>query len=293
MDSQNQNTKFKALIGVLAVILVGLTIYTVNLYTDYEESTTNLEIEKQKIEEELEVLIANYEEALQEGEIKEQDLVAAKERIEKLLDSVKDMEHNIALIRRYRVEVGKLKAEKDMLFKKVDSLQIVTTRLENERDSTYIALSEREKYVDSIALQNQALAEMVVKGATLKLSNVKSEGIFKRRSGKVVTHDKSRRVEEVRTCFTINENELTEAGDKLLFVQVINPKNNVIGEKATVNFEENTLTYSASTNVFYENKALDVCIMIPANEEDIVEGMYTIHVFEGARLLATSQLELR
>ena len=293
MDSQNQNTKFKALIGVLAVILVGLTIYTVNLYTDYEESTTNLEIEKQKIEEELEVLIANYEEALQEGEIKEQDLVAAKERIEKLLDSVKDMEHNIALIRRYRVEVGKLTAEKDLLFKKVDSLHIVTTRLENERDSTYIALSEREKYVDSIALQNQALAEMVVKGATLKLSNVKSEGIFKRRSGKVVTHDKSRRVEEVRTCFTINENELTEAGDKLLFVQVINPKNNVIGEKATVNFEENTLTYSASTNVFYENKALDVCIMIPANEEDIVEGMYTIHVFEGARLLATSQLELR
>ena len=293
MDSQNQNTKFKALIGVLAVILIGLTIYTVNLYTDYEENTTNLEIEKQKIEEELQVLIANYEEALQEGEIKDQDLVAAKERIEKLLDSVKDMENNIALIRRYRVEVGKLKAEKDMLFKKVDSLQIVTARLEHERDSTYIALSEREKYVDSIAMQNQALAEMVVKGATLKLSNVKSDGIFKRHSGKVVTHNKSRRVEEVRTCFTINENELTEAGDKLLFVQVINPKNNVIGEKATVNFEENTLTYSTSTNVFYENKALDVCVMIPANQEDIVEGMYTIHIFEGARLLATSQLELR
>lgn len=293
METKNQNTTFKVLIGFLVVVLIGLTVYTINLYTDFEESTTNLEIEKQHIEDELETLIANYDEALKEGEVKDEELMAAKNRIQQLLDSVKDMEYNTALMRKYRTEVGRLKAEKEMLFKKVDSLQIVASQFKSERDSTYLALTEREKIVDSISVQNEKLAEMVVKGAALKLSNVKSDGIFKRRSGKVISHDKSRRVEEIRTCFTINENELAETGDRLIFVQVINPKNNVIGEKATVNFEENTLTYSKSINVFYENQPLDVCVTVSADEENIVEGNYTINVFEGPRLLATSQLELR
>lgn len=293
MENENKNKKLKLLIGMLVVLLISLTIFTITLSTNNQRDLDVLKVEKKTIEEDLQTLIANYDKAIEESEIKDNDLIAARERIEILLDSVKDAEANLDLIRRYRAEVGKLKSERDLLFKRADSLQILAMRYETERDSTYMMLDEATKYADSIALQNEALSKIIVKGSSLKISGMKAEGVLIRNNGKIVDTDRARRAQKVRTCFTLNENEIAEAGDKLLFVQVINPKNNVIGEKATVNFEENILTYSATTNVFYENEALDVCVMVDAAESDLVEGNYTINVFEGPRLISTSRMSLK
>lgn len=291
-EVKNNDKKLKWLIGTLAVLLIALTVFTVNMYSDFQENTGNLEIEKQSIELELEELLVNYDKAIEESDFKDRELIAARERIEQLLDSVKDMEANTQLIRRYRNEIGKLKSEKDHLFKKADSLQMVASNLQMERDSTFVRLDQKTRYADSITIQNEALSKVIVKGAALKVSGLKAEGVFQRRSGKVIETDKSRRADQIRTCFSLNENEIAEAGNKLLYVQVINPKNNVIGEKATVNFEENTLTYSAATAVYYENDAIDVCLMIDGKGDDLVAGDYVVNVFEGPRLLSTSRLKL-
>lgn len=292
MENESNN-KLKWLIGILAVLLVALTLFTVKLYNDNQESISNLEIQKVDIEQELEELIANYNIAIDENVEMDDELRAARERITILLDSVKGSQANVDLIRRYRIEVGKLKNERETLFKRADSLQILANRLTVERDSTVTVLQQTEMKVDSIALQNEALEKVVARGAALKISSMKTEGVIVRNNGKIVSTDRSRRADRIRTCFTINANDLAERGDRLLFVQVINPQNNVIGERATVSFEENVLTYSATSNVFYENEALDVCILVNAEEADIISGTYTINVFDGPKLVATSSLQMR
>ncbi len=88
MDAENNSTKFKILIGVLTVLLIGLAVYTVSLYNDSKNTLTGLELQKDDIEKELESLIANYDEVIQDNELKDNDLLAARERIEILLDSV-------------------------------------------------------------------------------------------------------------------------------------------------------------------------------------------------------------
>ncbi len=293
MELERSDNKLKWLIGILAVLLVALTVFTVKLYNDSQETTSNLEIQKMDIEQELEELIANYNVAISENQSKDQDLIAARERITILLDSVKVSQANLDLIRRYRTEVGKLKGERDVLFRRADSLQMLANRLTVQRDSTTVVLGETVKRVDSISMQNQALEMVVAKGSALKISGLKTEGVIVRNSGKIVNTDRSSRADRIRTCFTLNANEIAERGDRLLFVQVINPRNNIVGEKATVNFEDKVLTYSATSNVFYENEALDVCVLINAIEADLVAGNYTVNVFDGSRLVATSSLQLR
>ncbi len=293
METENNNAKQKWLIGVLAVLLVALTIFTIKLYNDSQETATNLEIQKMDIEEELEELLVNYNIAIEDNNSKDRDLLAARERIEILLDSVKDSQANLDLIRRYRIEVGKLKTERDQLFRRADSLQLATQRLTIERDSTSNVLDETVKRVDSISIQNEALAKVVEKGSALKISRLKAEGVLVRNSGKIVDTDRTRRADKIRTCFTINANEIAEKGDKILFIQVINSKNNVVGEKSTVNFEENVLTYSATSSVFYENQDLDVCVLVNVLEEDLISGNYKINVFDGPRLVASSNLQLK
>ncbi len=293
MDTENNSTKFKILIGVLSVLLIGLAVYTVSLYNDSKNTVTGLEQQKSDIEQELESLIANYDEVIQDNELKDKDLLAARERIEILLDSIKGAEANVALIGRYKAEIGRLKNERKMLFRRADSLIFANQRLALERDSTTNVLAKTYLVVDSVSQSNTAMAETIKKGSTVNATDLRGDAVIVRKSGKIVDTRRSSRADKVRTCFTLAPNSIAEKGDRLLFVQVINPKNNLLGDKESMTFDETVLAYSASTKVFYENEELDVCILVNAAEDDLIEGRYVINVFDGARQVASTTMELK
>ncbi|HIB47011.1 MAG TPA: hypothetical protein EYN07_10045 [Flavobacteriaceae bacterium] len=293
MTTENNSAKFKVLIGVLSVLLISLAVYTVILYNDSKSTVSDLEQQKIEIENELEELIANYDEVIQDNELKDNELLAARERIEILLDSVKDAEANVGLIQRYKVEIGRLKNERIALFRKADSLIAANNRLVVERDSTNTVLNETIKVVDSVNMENQALSETVAKGSTVRATDLRGEAVIVRNSGKVVDTRRSSRADKIRACFQLAPNAIAEAGDRTFYVQVLNPKNNVLGDKAILNFENGVLNYSKSVNVFYENEELDVCAMIDAKEDDLIEGRYVINVFDGGNQIATTTMILK
>ncbi len=293
MTTENNSSKFKVLIGILSVLLIGLAAYTVTLYNDSKNTVSGLELQKADIQTELEDLIANYDEVIQDNELKDKDLLAARERIGLLLDSVKTSEANIGLIRRYKVEIGRLKQERKILFKKADSLIAANKLLAMERDSTYVVLNETIKVADSVSEQNIAMAETIRRGSVVNAVDLRGEAVIVRSSGKIVDTRRSSRADKVRACFTLTPNNIAEKGDRLLYVQVINPKNNLLGKKATMEFEDGVLYYSETTKVFYENEELDVCVLVDALEEDLVEGRYTINIFDGSKQVATTTMELK
>merc|ERR1712065_95364 len=251
-EKERSSTKFKILIGVLTALLIALGVYTVSLYNDSKNTVAGLEKQKTEIETELEDLIVNYDELIQENELKDKDLLAARERIEVLLDSVKQSEANISLIKRYKAEVGRLKEERKMLFARADSLIQANQMLAVEIDSAKTILNETIKVVDSVSQENLAMAETIKKGSVVKAVDLRGEAVIVRKSGKIVDTRRASRADKVRACFTLTPNIVAQKGDRLLFVQVINPKNNLLGEKATMEFENGTLNYSASTKVYYE-----------------------------------------
>ena len=90
MSIGENNNKLKGIAGVLMLLLIVLAVYTVKLYNDNKDTITILESEKLNIESDLEELIADYNQEIQESEIKDKDLIEAKKRIEALLISVKE-----------------------------------------------------------------------------------------------------------------------------------------------------------------------------------------------------------
>lgn len=293
MSSETNGTKFKILIGVLSVLLIALAVYTVTLYNDSKDKVTGLEQQKVTIENELEELIANYDEVIQDNELKDKKLLDARERIELLLDSVKDAEANVLLIERYKTEVGRLKRERTMLFKRADSLIAVNKRIAMERDSTKTVLDETIKVVDSVNEENTTMAETIKKGSIVKATDLRGEAVIIRNSGKVVDTRRASRADKIRACFTLAPNVIAKSGDRDLYVQVINPKNNLLGVKETIGFENGVLNYSAKTTVFYENEELDVCVLLDATENNLIEGRYTVNVFDGENQVATTTMELK
>lgn len=292
MTEKKNNTALKVLTGILAVALVALSIYTIKFYNEEKENKEILQKEKSVIEDELNELIVKYDEAIEENEIMDQDLVNARDRISRLLDSVKDNEANLVLISRYRREIGNLKQEKDRLFRVVDSLSAQNQMLSTSLDSTSVALEERTRLSDSLKTTNQSLSTKVDKASRLKITSLSGEGVIVRNSGKLVENDNNRRVDQIRTCFTITANDLSEAGEKNMYVQVYNPDNELVGDEIVVQHEGGTMVYSAASKVFYENEELDVCILANTDESKLLEGNYKVYVYNDAMLLGTGSFSL-
>lgn len=293
MDTENKNNVFKILVGILSLLLIVLAVYTIKLYNDTKDTAIILQEQKDDIEYELEELIDNYNQVIEDNDIKNKELLDARGRIVILLDSVKDAETNIALLRRYKGEIRKLKSERILLLDKADSIIASNKLLVAERDNTYLILNETNKKMDAVSEENRLMAEKIRKASIVSVVDLTPSAVVIRNSGKIIDTKRANRAKKIRACFTLAPNPVADSGDRMLYVQVINPNNNLLGMKAELIFENGILNYSAVTRVYYENDELDVCSIVNAKEEDIIKGRYTINVFDGPNLVATTTMELK
>jgi cell division protein FtsB len=289
----SNNNRAKILIGLLVVLLVSLAGYTYTLIEQNKETVLFLEADKAEVQKELEALVVSYNEILQDNKLKDKDLIAARDRIIVLLDSVKDYKANLSIITRYKAQVRGLKNERTQLFKRADSLLVVTQRLAIEKDSTTAVLIKTIKVVDSVTTANTQLFNSLEKGALIGISNLDATAIIVRKGGKIKETKRASRADKIRVCYTIAPNTLAQAGDRVLYVQVINPDNNIIGDKSNITFGQDLLTYSKSASVFYENQALDVCAIVGVTGQDVLKGFYTINIFDAQRQIGSTTLMLK
>ena len=289
----SNNNRAKILIGLLVVLLVSLAGYTYTLIQQNKETVLFLEADKAEVQKELEAIVVSYNEILHDNELKDKELIAARDRIVVLLDSVKNYKANLSIINRYKAQVRGLKNERTQLFKRADSLLIVTQRLAIEKDSTTAVLNKTIKVVDSVTTANTQLFNSLEKGALIGITNLDATAIIVRKGGKIKQTKRASRADKIRVCYTIAPNTLAQAGDRVLYVQVINPDNNIIGDKSNITFGQDLLTYSKSESVFYENQALDVCAIIGTTGQDVLKGLYTINIFDAQRQIGSTTLMLK
>jgi|26BtaG_2_1085354.scaffolds.fasta_scaffold00005_26 hypothetical protein len=291
--NENNSGKFKILVGVLSILLIALAVYTVTLFNDNKSKISTLETQKADIEKELQGLIANYDDVIKDNELKDKDLLDARERIAVLLDSVKGAKANVGLIERYKIEIDRLKRERSLMFKRADSLIAANERLVHERDSTTSELQNTRFLADSVSQENMTMNETIKRASMVRATDLRGEAVIIRRNGKVVDTKRSSRADKIRACFTLAPNAIAPKGDRTLYIQVINPKNNIVGERALQQFEDDKLFYSASTNVFYENEELDVCILVDVVDDELIDGRYIINLYDDGKQIGTTTMELR
>lgn len=292
MNEKKDNKTFKILTVVLAVALIALSVFTVKFYNEEKEYGQIMENEKADLEKVLQEQIVGYQEAIAENQENKEYLLAAQHRIEILLDSVKGMKMNMVLLSKLRKEISGLQKEKQRLFRMVDSINSQNKLLAEKVDSTSVVLTRQTLISDSLSYQNKNLESKVAVGSKIHVSHIKAEGVKVKNSGKIVTTERSRRANHLKACFTVAKNPLLEAGEKEFYIQIVDPKNNVIGkDQLSKMFGEDLLKYSAASKVYYENDDLDVCVMV--EEEDFEEGDYRINIYHKSELLGSTELYLK
>ena len=86
-------------------------------------------------------------------------------------------------------------------------------------------------------------------------------------------------------------NKLTSAVDKVYYVQIIDPKNNIMGNKLSKKFGPMILDYSYADTFKYVDANLDVTSGIALDK--LEKGNYYVNVFDNEKLVLKSNFILR
>ncbi len=291
MENQQKNSSLKAVIAVLAVLLVGSLVYIFKMSSDVKVVQTELKTtvtEKESVMKELQDLKATYDAAIAENTSMSEELIQERDKVVNLMNDIK---HSKGDASKYKSQLLALQNNMKVLMAENEGLKKDNKTLTVQRDSTIVVLGESKKYNEVLAGQNEELAKTVEKGSKLTVLNMKTSAYKLRSSGKQIVTDKASKADMLKISFTIAENQIAKSGDKTYYVQVIDSKNNVLGDKQTQSFGDQSLTYSFTTNVKYENKTVNVSEDLPG--KDFAKGTYFVNVFDKNELVSKTSFTLK
>ena len=290
-NPKNNNSSLKAVIAVLAVLLIGSLVYIFKLSSDTDVVKTELTsslTEKESVMKDLQELKATYDAAIAENTSMSDELIQERDKVVALMDDLKKSKGDVS---KYRSQVQGMQGKMKVLVAENDELKKQNGVLTVQRDSTIVVLGESKKFNEVLVGQNEELSKAVEKGSKLSVLNTKTAAYKLKSSGKQVETDKASRADVLKVSFTIAENQIAKSGDKTYYVQVIDAKNNVLGDKKVESFGDNTLTYSFKTTVQYENKTVNVSEDLRG--KDFAKGTYFINVFDNDELVSKTSFSLR
>ena len=294
MENQKSNSKLKAVIGVLALLLIVSLGYIFKMTTDAKTLQTEIKdvkSEKESVLKDLTELKATYDAAIAENTSMSEELIAERDKVVKLMSELKKSKGDVASLSKYKQQYNNLEQKMRNLMAEVEVLKKENQTLTTNLDSTKVILEDSKKYNQVLVGQNEELAKTVEKGSKLAITNLKTGAYKLRSSGKQIATEKASRTDMLKINFTIAENKIAKSGDKVYYVQVIDGKNNVLGDKATISFGDTNLTYSFTTTVKYENKTVDVSEQLKG--KDFAKGTYFVNVFDKGELVSKTSFSLR
>lgn len=301
MENQQSNSSLKAVIAVLAILLVGSLVYIFKISSDAENETTELKTElkttateKDSVMKDLQDLKTTYDAAIAENTSMSDELLKERDKVVSLMSDLSKSKGDIS---KYKTQFIALQSNMKVLIAENDGLKKQNTKLTVQRDSTRVVLVEAKINNEALASKNEDLSKTIEKAAKLSVLNLKTSAYIVREPGllrsteKQVETDKASKADRLKISFTIAENQIAKSGDKTYYVQVIDSKNNVLGDKKTQNFGDKSLSYSFATTVKYENKTVNVSENLAG--KDFAKGTYFVNVFDKDVLVSKSSFDLK
>ena len=294
MENQKSSSSLKAVVAILAILLVGSLVYIFKMTSDAEIVKTELDTtlsDKETVMKNLEELKSTYDAAIAENTSMSEELIQERDKVVNLMSDLSKSKGDVASLSKYRAQYNALQGNMKVLIAENDNLKKANSTLTVQRDSTAAVLGESKKYNEALAGQNEELSRVVEKAAKLTVLNTRGSAYKLRSSGKEVSTDKASRADVLKISYTIAENQVAQSGNKSYYVQVIDSKNNVLGDKKTESFGDNTLTYSFISNINYENKTIDVTENLRG--KDFPKGTYYVNIFEKDQLVSKTSFTLK
>ncbi|MGV8947387.1 MAG: hypothetical protein ACOH1N_13225 [Lutibacter sp.] len=292
---ENKKSNNKLIVIILAVLLVAVLGYTLYSGSEHKKLTDAIEVEKLEIEQNLDSMIVKYEDAIAQKTSMSGELMAERDRIIALRDSIKDLKVvNYSLLRRYKGEIFKLEESNKKLFVLNESLKSSNQLLTTNLDSANVKITKQIAKNDTLTVQNLTLAQKVALGSELKVSAAKVIAMKERNNGKLVETSRANNTDALRINLTIVKNEIAEKGDHQVYIQVVDSKGTTLSQKGEFMLSNNTMvSYSDLSMVNYLNEAIDVISLVEVNRDLMKTGVYTVNIYIDNKFVGATKIVLK
>ncbi len=292
---ENKKSNNKIIVIVLAVLLIAALAYTFYNKNEHKKLTDAIEEEKAEIAQNLDSMIVKYEEAIGQNTAMSNELAFERDRIISMRDSIKDLKAtNYSLIRRYRKQVANLEESNRRLFFITDSLTNINDLLTVNLDSANVKISTQLAINDTLSMENIDLSEKVAIGSILKVNTAHILAMRERSNGKLVETSRARNTDAFRLNFTLAKNEISEQGERQLYIQIIDSKGNTVASKGELMlFDETQISYSDATSVNYLNEPIDVISLVEVDRDSMESGIYIVNIYVEDKIAGVTNITLK
>ena len=307
MKRRNKEQGQKIILGILFLAIATLIFVTYLNYRESGKKASFLANEKQMIIKDLKQMQENFNELSEAKGAIVEEIKNNRNRIGVLLDSIALMEVDYEVLQRYRDELTILRNENTRYRKIIDSIQYKNLLLEREIDSSKLRIRALNYYSetlkdsnniltsdkDSLLKENTKLTDKLSSGSLLTIYKLRGSAFKFRANGKVIETNRANKTERIRACFTVLPNRLLKGVGQTIYLQIIDPKNNVLGAKKTVHFGDNVLTYSKELSINIQDIPVDICDYVISDGGRAHPGLYVINIFFGEKKLSSATFELK
>ena len=244
-------------------------------------------------------MMATYEEIEKQSDIDQAELQAQKDKIQGLMTELESAKKNgrvsASLIAKLQRENETLREIMKGYIRQIDELNTKNTELTANLDKTSTELNETKNERDDFKNQATESQEKVKKGQKLQAININSTGMRMKLNDQLEPTTKARNCVQASASFTVAENAIADAGQRTLYMQIIDPDGKPLQGRSggTVSTENGTVVYGAKREINYGNKAVDVTIYYDFNGEEPVNGVYKVKIYSGAELIGTDSFSLK
>jgi Tfp pilus assembly protein PilN len=275
---ENQGTASKTpliliILIVILVIVIGIMGYKVYLDSKELKKTNEanmlLKEEKIELESKLNGLIVEYDSLMTENDSINAMLASEQEKIRRLL---RYRASDATKIKMYKSELETLRKVMRSYIVQIDSLNTRNLELTAENVRVRTRLREVETDKDEISKRAEELSSQVQLASVLSAKNIMVYPLNRRSKPK----DKINKIEKIKVCFTIRENNIAQPGTKEIYLRIIRPDEVVLASDMNNLFEYNgeQIIYTALRELEYENSDIDMCIFWDKTES-LIPGVYT------------------
>lgn len=302
MIIKSQIYNLRLVIVALSTLMCALGYYAYNNYSSLNEYHEFLIDENAMVESELSQMVASYDSLRFDNRDLQTKLDNSRIRIARILDSVKYLQPDVYLVSHYKKQLQVLKNENNSILALVEKLNAENEFLKQEAirvgaelDQTISFSEHLESKNSTLSIINSKYQEKINKAKVLSVSSISVQGVRRvTNNGDIKSTTTARRAKQINVCFTIPENKFTVKGEKELYVQIVDPLNNVVGDQGVFNTEASSLIYSKKIRVDYKNKNLEQCLFVkPSEDQSLQKGDYYVAVYHKSRLIGKTIMTLK
>ena len=283
------------IIILLAAIIGALVFLYFRQRQEMSELVEQMEIEKEELQEEYEDLAIQFD-GYQTLDIRNdslQDLLSREQqRVQDLLEELRQTKaSNARKIAELKKELATVRAVMKDYVRQIDSLNATNARLTTENTQLTQVNTQLTQVNTQLTQANTELTETVSRASMLEVTTCSISMLNKRdHKTKVVSQ-----VYKLQFDFSIAKNITCEPGMKNLYVRIIDPEGNLMGEEPTrlFAFENLEIPYSVLKQFEYTGETYDGVVYWPFVGDDALYGFYTIDFFCDGNLIGSFPFQLK